>query len=172
MKSTFPLLESKRLLLRQAQAKDWSQLAYLRSDKEVNEFVNRPAANGKKEAMAFIEQLHLDFQAAKMFYWVICLKEKDEMIGSICLWHFSVDEKNAEIGCDLHPTFQGKGFMTEAMNRIIDFGFSTLSLTSIEAYTHRHNQASTQLLKRTDFLLVEGKTDPDNTNNVVFVRKS
>ena len=36
-----------------------------------------------------------------------------EMIGSICLWNFTDNQKSAEIGYDLSPKYQRKGIMNE-----------------------------------------------------------
>ena len=89
------------------------------------------------------------------------------MIGSISLWNFSADRKTAEVGYDLSPGFQGRGFMAEALAAILDFGFQQLSLDRVEAYTQWNNESSVKLLKNREFVLVEGITDEDNEDNRV-----
>ena len=39
----------------------------------------------------------------------------------------------AEIGYALHPAYQGKGLMNEALNALLDYGFRVMKLHSVEA---------------------------------------
>ena len=88
------------------------------------------------------------------------------MIGSICLWNFSEDQKTAEIGYDLSPDYQGKGIMHESLCRIIEFGFQNLNLEFIEAFTHYKNEPSKKLLENNGFKLVPGKKDEDRNESL------
>lgn len=65
----------------------------------------------------------------------------------------------------LYPDAEGKGLMQEALSAVIEYGFATLKLKSIEAYTHKDNSRSTALLIR-NFFVKQG--DPDESMNVVF----
>jgi len=95
------------------------------------------------------------------------------MIGSISLWNFSLDKKTAEVGYDLGTNFHNKGIMSEAMKCVLDYGFTVLNLDKIEAFTHGKNQSSVRMLVKNGFVLVNGKTDPGNENNIIFeLRKS
>ena len=60
------------------------------------------------------------------------------MIGTICFWNESADRKSAELGYELHPEYQGNGYMDEAMKEVIGFAFRS-GFTSLEAYTHKDN---------------------------------
>ena len=51
----------------------------------------------------------------------------------------------------IHPDYHKKGFMSEAMEVAIKFGFSKLKLHSIEAFTSKHNDNSKRLLEKFDF---------------------
>ena len=82
---TFPKLTTTRLNLRQPAPSDWQMISYLRSDKEVNKLVKRPSAETKEKALAFISKAKVDFKNEKLIYWVITLKDDNQMIGSICL---------------------------------------------------------------------------------------
>jgi ribosomal-protein-alanine N-acetyltransferase len=164
----FPRLLTDRLILRKVRKTDWPRVSFLRSDPTVNQFVKRQAANTQEEALAFIERTHLRADQGEFLYWCICLKEDLEMIGSICLWHFSEDRKAAEMGYDLHPKFQKMGLMRESVLAVLDFGFNELRLEKIDAYTQGNNLASVRLLEKANFLLNPDKSDEDNPKNVVF----
>ena len=52
----------------------------------------------------------------------------------------------------LLPSEWKKGYMNEAIKRVIDFGFHSMKLHSIEANINPNNIASAQLLKKYHFI--------------------
>jgi RimJ/RimL family protein N-acetyltransferase len=58
--------------------------------------------------------------------------------------------------------------MTEAVDRLISYGFSELKLDAIYAYTHMENFKALGLLKNFNFILVPELKDEMNHNNIVF----
>ncbi|WP_228530406.1 GNAT family N-acetyltransferase [Tamlana sp. I1] len=169
--NNFPEIQTERISLISLKKSDWEMISFLRSDKKVNEFVNRSSAETKEKALDFIKKINTEFNNRNSIYWKITEKNTDIMLGSICLWNFSEDRKTAEIGFDLRPKYQGKGIMNESLNSIIEFGFEKLNLESIEAYTHYKNESSKRLLQRNGFELVSGKKDKDNENNIIYKLK-
>ncbi|CAL2106310.1 (ribosomal protein S5)-alanine N-acetyltransferase [Tenacibaculum sp. 190524A02b] len=168
-KARFTKLKTNRLLLRNLEPKDWKAVSFLRSDTSVNQFVDRPIATSKEEALLFITKISTGIADESLFYWSISLKDQDRMIGSICLWNFSEDKVTAEIGFDLTPDCQSKGIMSEALKSVLTFGFHDLKLKNIEAYTHYLNLSSKKLLEKNNFKLIIHKKDPHNKNNIVYI---
>ena len=167
---SFTELQTKRFFLRTLKPSDWKAISYLRSDQDVNIFVKRPSAETKEKALAFISKIEAGIENHSFYYWSISEGADSEMIGSICLWSFSKDRKTAEVGYDLNPMFQGKGVMDEALKKVIEFGFNHLKLNTIEAFTQKDNQSSTNLLERNDFKLHTKRIDKNNLNNCIFER--
>ena len=168
MNNTFPEIETERLLLRRLQQSDWKMISYLRSDKTVNEFVMRPRAESKEKALDFITKINDGIENRSLYYWAITEKNQKGMIGSICLWNFSKDKKTAEVGYDLSPKFQGRGIMNESLKSIMTFGFDSLNLETIEAFTHRLNGSSKKLLEKNGFKVVLEKKDEHNADNIIY----
>ena len=164
----FPLLETRRLQLRKLEDSDWESVSFLRSDEKVNQFVVRPKAETREEALEFIEKIRGFVDSGDSFYWSISKKIESEMIGSICLWNFSEDRRSAEIGYDLKPMFQNQGIMTEAVQAVIDFAFRELKLERIEACTHRKNESSKKLLLKKHFQLNPERRDEEFPENIIF----
>ena len=81
------------------------------------------------------------------------------------------ENKYAEVGYELLPDFQGKGIMTSALRKIINLAFTELNIETIKALTHSENLPSRKLLEKFDFKLMLGKTDPDNSNNIIYCLK-
>ena len=167
--NTFPILESERLTLREITLKDNEQIFFLRTDNEVNKFIYRPNKHKTvKEAEDFIIKIRKGTETGENINWGITIPNVSEIIGSICLWNFSEDRKVAEVGYDLHPQYQGKGYMSEALKAVLKYGFEELDLEEIEAFTEKENESSKTLLIKNDFQLNANKVDADNANNSVY----
>jgi [ribosomal protein S5]-alanine N-acetyltransferase len=146
-----PILSSERLTLRRISENDAELLTVLRSDKNVNKYLDRPKNTTFEASQQFIQQILGGQQEHESYYWIITEKEDDKLIGTTCFWNFSEDRKTAEIGFELLPHFQGKGIMQEAVFKIIQFGFNDLALTEITAFTKKNNLKSIELLKNMGF---------------------
>jgi len=167
----FPTLKSKRLTLRQTTETDVHQTYFLRSDIEVNKYIERSEESKTKsleDAMAFIHKINEEYEQNKSISWSVCLSGTTEMIGSICLWNYSEDMKKAELGYSLHPNYQGKGIMSEALQLVVNCGFEHFNFNLIEAYTHNKNINSKILLLKNGFVLNTDKKDAEDPNNEVF----
>lgn len=166
--SPFPELETARLLLRRLSESDDHDLLKMRSDRSVNKFIQRPKMKGLEEIRNFILRIHKDTEEERGLYWVISIIGNRKLIGVVCLWKFSEDYRVAELGYELMPHFQKKGFMQEAVSRVIQYGFEQISLDQIEAFTHRKNKNSIGLLKKNGFNLMPERTDAGNPSNIIF----
>lgn len=147
----FPVLRTERLILRQLVDSDADEIFALRSNNQVNKYLDRKASNSIDEAKNFIRTIHENIQRNDSIYWAIALNGADRLIGTICLFDFSDDNLKAEIGYELLPDFQRKGIMQEAASKVIEFGTQDIRLKSIVAYTHFENHRSTRLLEKFNF---------------------
>ena len=147
----FPVLKTERLTLRQLVSGDANEIFALRSDANVNKYLDRKPSKSIDDAKTFIQTIDENIQRNDSIYWAITLNGTDKLIGTICLFDFSNDNLKVEIGYELLPDFQGKGIMQEAASKVIDFGIQLIGLKSIEAYTHSENQSSTRLLEKLKF---------------------
>ncbi len=164
----FPVLQTPRLQLRAFSEEDYTQVFFLRSDKEVNRYIKRVYPKKIEEAITFVNKIQSSMKNGENVNWAICQKEDLKMMGSICLWNFSADHKIGEVGYDLHPDYQNQGFMNEAMQTVLKFGFEELQLDHITAYTHHSNENSINLLKKHGFVIQHDKKDAGNKNNIIF----
>ena len=58
--------------------------------------------------------------------------------------------------------------MSEALKKIIEFGFKEIELNTIEAYTHKDNDDSTKLLQKYNFTQDAERIDKENSDNIIF----
>ncbi len=149
----FPRLRTDRLQLRELTKKDAKEIMILRSDEQVNKFLDRPKSANINEAKNFIEKILGAVNSNQSIYWAITLKDGDTLIGTICMWNISFENNMAEIGYELHPDFQGKGLMHEAIRKVIEYGFNKMKLEIITACTYADNRRSTNVLIKNNFTL-------------------
>jgi len=154
----FPLIETERLFLRRLVANDAPAIQQLRSNNEVNKYLNRPKSINEEECLAYIEMIGNNFIEGKSFYWVLTLKHDATLIGTICLWNFDVKTDTADLGYELTPKYQGKGLMNEAVEKVIEFGFDKVQLKMILGVVHPENENSVNILKRNGFIKDESFT--------------
>jgi ribosomal-protein-alanine N-acetyltransferase len=163
--TTFPVLETERLTLRELNLNDAKAIFGLRTNKEINQFIDRKTLNNLSESRAFIDLISNLAATNKGVFWVLESKNNQQLIGTIGLRNFE-DEKNyAEIGYELDPSYHQRGFMSEAFEAILKFGFENLELKTIEAFTHQKNTASIALLKKQQFVLDPERRDEGFENN-------
>lgn len=155
--NTFPVLKTERLILRQVSVQDEQEIFLLRSDIEINKYLDRPISRTIDDAKNFIDKV----VKSNALYWGITLREKDILVGTICLFGFSGKNQECEIGYELLPGFHGQGIMKEAAEKVIDYAFNTINVKKIEACLHKKNLASTRLLERLAF---RNSNKPDNNN--------
>ena len=150
--TSFPVLSTARLQLRELIPDDAKEIFFLRSDKEVLKYLDKEPAKSVDEAKEFIERIKNDQVNNDGILWGITLKDNPAIIGSIGYWRMQKEHYRAEIGYLLNPLFQGKGIMNEAMQGILKYGFEIMKLHSVEANVNPANKASMKLLEKNGFV--------------------
>jgi [ribosomal protein S5]-alanine N-acetyltransferase len=164
----FPVLETKRLILREIHVGDRDAMFAVFSDPVLMKYYNMQPIVSMEQAEEILHRLKDNFYKQTQIRWAIVEKESDSFIGT-CGFH-AIDQKHdkAEIGYELDSTAHGMGYMAEAVNEIIRFGFEELFLNRIEAFYHPHNIASHNVLSRAGFA-VEGVLRQRYKMNDVYV---
>ncbi|MEZ5008409.1 MAG: GNAT family protein [Chitinophagales bacterium] len=148
----FPKLTTERLSLRKINKGDINEIYTLRSDENILKYIAQAKAKSIEDAEKFITMINNGIEDNKWLFWGITLEESADIIGTICIWNIQKENFRAEIGYSMLTQFQGKGYMTEAIKKIIDFSFSNLKMHSLEAHVHPNNLASIQVLKKNGFI--------------------
>jgi len=163
----FPTITTQRLVLRQLQYDDVHELFALRTDECVNRFLNRPRPKSLNDVLEFIAMVNQVTHDNEGLYWAITRKNEDKLLGTIGLRNFVLEQHQAEIGYELHPDHQGRGFMHEAISHVLAYGFGRLGLRAIMADTAPGNLRSIQILERHGFAKIN---DLDNTYVLSYAR--
>ena len=163
----FPQLKTSRLLLRRLQMPDAKEIYLLRADDRVNQYIDRPKALHMDDAFQYIEKIDNGVKAGEWVYWAIQLRGTSKLIGTICLWNFANRDGKAELGYELMPEHQGKGIMREAVQAVLQYGFSTLQLKCIEAVSRTGNLRSIKLLEEFGFVLDKTSVETEAASRLV-----
>ncbi len=148
----FPTLTTDRLQLRELNINDAPAIFFLRSNAEILKYLDRHPEKSIEETKAFIQKVEENKNNAEGILWAITLKENDAVIGTICYWRLEKQHYRAEIGYLLHPSYQGKGIMDEALKAVLQYGFDVMNLHSVEANVNPLNEASIRLLEKNGFV--------------------
>jgi len=157
----FPILTTERLTLRQLVIADEQEIFSLRSDIEINKYLDRQIANTIDDARNFINKVNENISKNDSLYWAITFSNKNILVGTVCLFGFSDENDKCEIGYELLTNYQGQGIMKEAVEKVIDYAFNTIKVQKIEAIFHRDNQGSIKLLEKFSF---RNSNEHDKTN--------
>jgi RimJ/RimL family protein N-acetyltransferase len=144
-------LESERLILRQINLNDKSEIFAYRSDKVTNEYQGWiPNTIGDVEI--FIEKIAKQINEPETWYqFVLIEKESQKIIGDLGIHFWDKENKQVEIGCTLNKNYQKKGFAIESLKRVIDYLFNELNKHRIITSIAPENEDSIRLVERIGF---------------------
>jgi ribosomal-protein-alanine N-acetyltransferase len=151
----FPTITTMRLVLRQLQGDDVQELFTLRTNEQVNRYLNRPLPGSLDDVKKFFSIVNQITKDNEGLYWVITRNGENKLLGNIGLRNFDPEHRQAEIGFELHPDHQGQGIMQEAITHVLAYAFSDLGLQSIIAETAPGNLRSIQILQRHGFVKID-----------------
>ena len=146
-----PEIESERLLLRMVSSED---------AKDIYEYMSLPVTTqylyvsplSYERTVQFIRVEYLSYrQQGNPSPYAIVLKGINKVIG-VCYFH-SEEDDIVEIGFILNPKFGKKGYMQEALNRMLAVGFEFCHYRRIEANVMEGNERSENLLVKLGFTM-------------------
>ncbi|WP_064094292.1 GNAT family N-acetyltransferase [Rossellomorea aquimaris] len=150
--SPFPTLETDRILLRKLESKDALSIFEYQSNKENFPYVDMQVYTEKEEAQSYIKKMNAGVESNKWIIWAIADVHSDQILGTASIWNLSEEQRKGELGYGLFPSYRGKGLMSEALTKVVEYGVNTMGLKTIEAYTNSKNKDSIALLKNGYFI--------------------
>ena len=148
----FQNLETERLLLRRLNANDVAEVFAMRSNPEVMQYIPRPLAQTKEDALAHILVIDEKIENNTGINWGITVKGEYKIMGIIGHYRIQPENHRAEIGYMSLPEYNGKGYISEAIKAVVAYGFEQMNLHSIEAVIDPGNTASEKVLLKNGFV--------------------
>ncbi|NSL88402.1 GNAT family N-acetyltransferase [Chitinophaga sp. Mgbs1] len=146
----FPDIATSRLALTALKPAHAGRLFQLFTDKQVIRYYNVLPLKEEKDAEKVIHYLRQRFIDKLGIRWAITLKGTDEFIGTIGFNNFPQPHRGVIVYAIEHQHW-GKGFMTEAIQALVRYGFHDLELIRIEAEVLPGNSASERVLAKNGF---------------------
>lgn len=147
----FPVLETERLYLREITKEDTEGIFACFSNENVTRYYGEETLHRIEQAEKFVEFFSKNYEAKRGIRWGIEIKGNKGIIGTIGFNAWSPKHKRAEIGYEIHPDYWRKGYTSEALLKVLSYGFDVLGLTRIGAVVFIENEASNQLLTKVGF---------------------
>jgi len=152
----FEKLDTPRLILRKLTPESYIYLHENLSDSELAAFLGINSEKAFQREKDRYTQGYTSFNRSLVNFQLI-EKESGAVIGDCGFHTWSPPHHRAEIGYaisdDIHKQ---KGYMTEALNAVITYGFTVMGLHRIEALAAPYNEPSLKLLANMGFKF-EGK---------------
>ncbi len=151
-------IRTERLLIKPPEIDDRFELSLLINDEDVVKWLSdTPFPYTLSHAEEFIERSQEGALKQEVYNFMIFQNRK--MIGGIGLTEFN--EKSCELGYWLGKEHWGNGFGTEAVNGILNFGFSQLNIEEIYAAYKIGNEGSRRVLTKCGFKYSRNKFEYD-----------
>jgi ribosomal-protein-alanine N-acetyltransferase len=144
----YPILETRRLLLRRIEPLDARAIYRLAQDAEITRYVAWEPHKTLRDTKEYIRLFNEEYQKGVCFDFVIAAKKRDEVLGLIGCVDIDETNKSLEIGYWLGREFWNNGYMTEALTALIDFCFRDLDMERLSAKHFEENAASGRVMQK------------------------
>jgi ribosomal-protein-alanine N-acetyltransferase len=154
--STFPVLTTSRLVLREFSLQDAPAVFDIFHLEQINQWLETDTLQTIEQAEERVRSRMQLFHDRLGIRWAITLKEDPgRLIGSCGFFSVRRGTHTMEAGYELHPAYWYKGYMTEALQALLDYAFSEQAFRPVhrvEAIVAPGNIASIRLLEKFGFI--------------------
>lgn len=142
------VLQTNRCKLLQITEADYEDVKNLYVDQGVRKYLGGIRTD-EQYKMSFLDMIN---SRPEFSYWVVRYKETNEFIGLVSL-DLGNDGVSTEVSYQILPKWWGKGYATEIVQFVINYGFTELKLPRLIAETQTANIQSCKLLERVGMIL-------------------
>ncbi len=164
---TQPVIETKRLILRQMTMDDTDELLLIFSDPEAMKYFNVVFDRPRMEEWV---KSNLRHQVEHGFsLWAVVLKENGEVIGNCGLETDTIEgEHTVGLGFDFRRKYWNQGYAAEAARAALDHGFSHYGFETISAWIDPENRGSQRVAEKIG-MIVERQVDRGGKQYALYV---
>ena len=171
------MIESKRLILRQFKESDLDNMYEYTSQENVGPRAGWQPHKSKEETLKYLRSIKDNSNN-----FAIVLKEENKVIGAIDLKDVSdrfssvsVNPDAKEIGFVLNENYWGKGYVSEALDALLNYAFRTLGISEIVGSHDSKNIGSERVQEKNGMkqigTLNEGRVWIDGSASDTILRK-
>ncbi len=146
-----PMIRGERVWLRAAERADFGTEDIPVNDAETGHFLGLKVPVGAEGAAEF-GQLIASQQGKSLNSFAICLLGEKRAIGNVTLRDIDRENGSAEMSIVItEKALQGRGYGTDALNCVVDFGFGELRLERIYLYVFDYNERARRSYEKAGF---------------------
>ena len=150
----FPVLETKRLILREFNNEDAKNLFANYSIEIVTRYYDQDEMKDIKETLELLREFKSRYYEKRGIRWAITLKDNNQYIGDCGFNGWDFRNFRTWVGYALIPEFWGKGYASESVHEILNYGFNEtniIDLHRVSASVQPENKRAKSLLHRLGF---------------------
>lgn len=148
----FPHLKTPRLVLREIVHSDAPALFAVHGDPESMQWFGSDPLVDEAAAVQLVE-LFAQWRSLPNpgTRWGLQIQGESVLVGSCGLFAWNRAWRKCTVGYELHPRARGLGYMQEALQAVLAWGFAHMELNRVEALVHPRNLASQRSVERMGF---------------------
>lgn len=146
--SHLPELTTPRLTLRRMMVLDTEDMYEYAGRPDVTKYLTWLPHPDREYTREYLQYLGNRYAAGMFYDWAVVYEPDCKMVGSCGFTAFNCSSDSAEVGYVLNPSYWGKGIATEALSRVLEFGFEELGLHRIEAKFIEENERSRRVMEK------------------------
>lgn len=146
--SHLPELTTERLTLRKLLVSDTADMYAYASRQDVTKYLTWYPHPDRSYTHEYLEYLGGRYAAGMFYDWAVVYEPECKMVGTCGFTSFNCTSDSAEVGYVINPEYWGKGIATEALRRVLQFGFEEMKLHRIEAKFIEGNVRSRHLMEK------------------------
>lgn len=143
-------LISERLVLRLPIIEDFKCHYEYLSNPENYPYADYKIAKSEENIEEFFTKVFKE-QLISALFWMIADKKTNKSMGTISAWNINWDEMTIEFGYSLYPEYRGKGYMKEALTKVIEYLKAENNFYTFDIWTDIRNKSSIKLAKALNF---------------------
>lgn len=150
---SLPVLETERLILRPWKEQDRSLFARINADPVIMEYMPRTLTPADSDKL--VDRFEKHFKKYGFGMFAVERKKDGTFMGTVGLNTVEIKVPFApavEIAWRLDYEYWGKGYATEAAQRLLDLGFSGLNLKEIVAFAVHDNTRAVHIMEKLGFV--------------------
>ncbi len=152
-------LNGKHINLRALEPTDLEFLFETENDESFWEVSNTQKPFSKHILIQYLNNAQQDIFEAKQLRLMIVEKNSNTSVGMIDVFDFDPKHKRAGVGILINSTFENKGYASEALELLVNYGFLHLDLHQVYSNITEDNLKSISLFEKQGFKKIGVKKD-------------
>ncbi len=149
--SSLPTMITQRVVLKKIDAGDaWDMYAYASLDETSRYLLWSPHCN-IDETRGYMEYINKKYRRGDYADWGVYTRDKMTLIGTVGFASVDFENDRAELGYVLSPMYWRRGYMGEAVERVLNLAFVGLSINRIELRIMEGNANSVHFAEKHGF---------------------